>query len=271
MKRQHKGFTLVELLVVIAIIAILAAILLPVFKRVQEQGYQANCASNLQQIGQAVQLYRQDEKAFPGSLAFLLPTSTELNGPTPSLNTNGTGYLKNGLRSLLCQDDDTSSNATRSSYGDVSTLLTSGPPLAVDAGRYMWNYLGYKSTGADAGTAYISGSPTDETAYLANFQNEPRFLTDPSQPYDPAANPINAEKLPRLRNRFAPPNTIITHCIYHRLPTANNLASPMELSTAANPSDAEGAKDLILRLDGSVKPYDVSLFHTNGSWTKQGF
>ena len=56
----RSGFTLIELLVVIAIIAILAAILFPVFARVREKARQTSCASNLRQIGTGFQLYVQD-------------------------------------------------------------------------------------------------------------------------------------------------------------------------------------------------------------------
>src|SRR5262249_22837634 len=49
--RRHRGFTLIELLVVIAIIAILAAILFPVFAQAREKARQASCLSNLKQIG----------------------------------------------------------------------------------------------------------------------------------------------------------------------------------------------------------------------------
>jgi prepilin-type N-terminal cleavage/methylation domain-containing protein/prepilin-type processing-associated H-X9-DG protein len=60
MKCQKRGFTLIELLVVIAIIAILAAILFPVFSQAREKARQANCLSNLKNIGQAALMYLQD-------------------------------------------------------------------------------------------------------------------------------------------------------------------------------------------------------------------
>ena len=57
---MKKGFTLIELLVVIAIIAILAAILFPVFAQAREKARQTSCLSNLKQIGTALQLYVDD-------------------------------------------------------------------------------------------------------------------------------------------------------------------------------------------------------------------
>jgi prepilin-type N-terminal cleavage/methylation domain-containing protein len=60
MRRRQRGFTLIELLVVIAIIAILAAILFPVFAQAREQARSTACLSNLKQLGTAITMYRSD-------------------------------------------------------------------------------------------------------------------------------------------------------------------------------------------------------------------
>ncbi len=61
---MKKGFTLIELLVVIAIIAILAAILFPVFSQVRESGKRASCSSNMKQIGLALLMYTDDHNGY---------------------------------------------------------------------------------------------------------------------------------------------------------------------------------------------------------------
>jgi prepilin-type N-terminal cleavage/methylation domain-containing protein/prepilin-type processing-associated H-X9-DG protein len=65
---RKKGFTLIELLVVIAIIAILAAILFPVFARAREKARQSTCSNNQRQIAAALMMYCQDhEETLPSS------------------------------------------------------------------------------------------------------------------------------------------------------------------------------------------------------------
>lgn len=63
---MKKGFTLIELLVVIAIIAILAAILFPVFAQAREKAMQTSCLSNLKQLGTGLTLYKDDwDETYP--------------------------------------------------------------------------------------------------------------------------------------------------------------------------------------------------------------
>src|SRR6187431_2992756 len=67
MKRNiQRGFTLIKLLVVIAIIAILAAILFPVFAQAREKARQTTCTSNMKNLGLAIMMYVQDyDETYP--------------------------------------------------------------------------------------------------------------------------------------------------------------------------------------------------------------
>ncbi|NUQ69611.1 MAG: DUF1559 domain-containing protein [Chthonomonadales bacterium] len=105
-RRRLVGFTLIELLVVIAIIAILAAILFPVFARAREQARKTVCLSNLKQIGLASLMYIQDyDEQFP----------------------------------WLMQDDRTNNNST-----GFSTGLPTGPPMwSVDLNNKRGLFMEY--------------------------------------------------------------------------------------------------------------------------------
>ncbi len=298
MKKRSEGFTLVEILVVLAIIAVLAALLFPAFKSARENSRQTTCLSNMQQISLAVQQYRKDFARYPDSLLDLLGEGSKFDDGTATGNTvaanTATGYLRGGADSLICLDDDTISDKPRASYGSLSKITPAALPaypmtqatvssFTGDWGQYVWNYWGVRedgfayTTAADAATATWSkaaphapfGTPPANAALLAD---PTRPFNDPRAPNYDATLPPNVLKY-SLANRFAPVSTIITHCVFHRLPTANNVNSPGELYVAATSAEAvenaKNVKEIVLRVDGSSKTVDVSTWKDNLTWQKQ--
>ena len=119
---RPSGFTLVELLTAIGIIALLAALLFPVFAQVREKGRQTACTSNLKQIGAAVFAYMQDyDETIPNGK--IPDTIFPKHAPLPT-NSGWAGrvfpYLKNAAV-LHCPDDPTDGDgahkAVAVSYG----------------------------------------------------------------------------------------------------------------------------------------------------------
>ena len=120
---RRKGFTLIELLVVIAIIAILAAILFPVFARARENARKSTCSSNLKQIMLGVMQYVQDyDERTP--LGYAGSTAQAWNDV--SANGRLTPYVKNtGV--FWCPSR---SAAAASAYGLHSQWFSGGVALA---------------------------------------------------------------------------------------------------------------------------------------------
>jgi prepilin-type N-terminal cleavage/methylation domain-containing protein/prepilin-type processing-associated H-X9-DG protein len=93
--RHRDGFTLIELLVVIAIIAILAAILFPVFSRARENARRASCMSNMKQLGLGFMMYAQDfDERLPSWYMFSVSGSVPMTPTQPGIYAMMKSYLK---------------------------------------------------------------------------------------------------------------------------------------------------------------------------------
>jgi prepilin-type N-terminal cleavage/methylation domain-containing protein/prepilin-type processing-associated H-X9-DG protein len=134
--RRSNGFTLIELLVVIAIIAILAAILFPVFARAREKARQSSCTSNLKQIATGVMMYVQDyDEMFPPERDGIDAIPWYADG-TVTWTTYANyqplvmPYVKN-KQVFMCPSSNRTNDAERFAYDYAmnSSLSTGVPPL----------------------------------------------------------------------------------------------------------------------------------------------
>jgi len=162
---RQKGFTLIELLVVIAIIAILAAILFPVFAQAREKARQAQCMSNMKQIGLALQQYQTDyDGMFPPSQ---LPSS----GANVSWPTMAMSYVKNegvfvcpdgeaglvsrdlggGVTGNYCGITDTNANPNRFGQNGDGSTLPLGLVNRLSYGRNLITTVNWQTPGFTGG------------------------------------------------------------------------------------------------------------------------
>ena len=161
-KMNLKGFTLIELLVVIAIIAILAAILFPVFARARENARRASCMSNLKQIGLGMMMYMQDYDS-------LYPTRYFYNGTTTPGDSGGTmiGQIVPPL------DTGTSANAKwELEPYTKSVQLMVCPSWSYDPGTYGGGYAYNLIAGvpsAYGGPTVLSEAQVEEPSLMIAF------------------------------------------------------------------------------------------------------
>ena len=148
--RKKSAFTLIELLVVIAIIAILAAILFPVFARARENARRASCQSNLKQIGLGILQYTQDyDEKYP-MFQWNNATPNDIN-PAYSWRRTTFPYVKS-TQIYECPSNTYSGRAAYDSQGAQLAVLPA------DAPRFP---ASYSINGAGS---YLGGTPVSETS-----------------------------------------------------------------------------------------------------------
>jgi prepilin-type processing-associated H-X9-DG protein/prepilin-type N-terminal cleavage/methylation domain-containing protein len=223
-KQQTRAFTLIELLVVIAIIAILAAILFPVFASARERARETSCASNLRQIGTAIHMYAQDwDEQFPSGHFF----DAYGNDITPSTAINWRDALYSYLKTptvFRCPSDPSGPYLTDGS-GNV-VLGRDGQPEYIPS--YILNAW-FSDTVADtkrglgdikdpSGSIMLAERNQDGLTQLGNPNDDDFHPWDPVSTWLPAiaatrhngmANYLFADghvKAMKIEQAFSPPN-----------------------------------------------------------------
>ncbi len=180
-KRVH-GFTLIELLVVIAIIAILAAILFPVFARAREKARVSTCQSNQRQIAASIQMYSQDhEETMPGTADVWNSIDVDNNillCPTAG-NNIPVAYIY----------DDKLGGASLGDFNDPTTVFatadgTNGVIALRHSGQAVFSYLdGHVAIAKDTAVLAIVGELTKNNTLIATPTVDPISGTYPSPNY----------------------------------------------------------------------------------------
>jgi prepilin-type N-terminal cleavage/methylation domain-containing protein len=203
---RKQGFTLIELLVVIGIIAVLAAIILPVYGRAREAARQTACTSNLHQIMLALQMYHEDFRGYPPPY-------------DASRNMGGLGVLW----------------ASRILGGDFKVLRCPDDPKLDDPNPMYssyngwYNYFGYQVDGTPIPAQYDTEGnilvPLLAEETYAPVQSGVRVSLQNQFGQDvwlPTPDPTDTDPgtwtnaFPGLVNRNAPEETVVTHCPWHR-------------------------------------------------------
>ncbi|MCX6381377.1 MAG: prepilin-type N-terminal cleavage/methylation domain-containing protein [Armatimonadetes bacterium] len=241
-RRSKRAFTLIELLVVIAIIAILAAILFPVFAQAREKARGISCISNLKQSGTATQMYIQDyDETFPMSLYMASDASGVC---VNSFYNELTPYQKNA-QIMQCLSKPTAVDFIAG--WAVISAVTGLPPLC--AGNPPIKYLSYNFNYA----VIENGSPSNI------FGEDPSRAVKKLASFEyPADTGLISDGVPSIQPINNPPD-FACGVFYspvdarHSLFVNANYVDSHAKAVKANPDvDANGTQYTCAGLDGQV-------------------
>lgn len=146
MSKQQRGFTLIELLVVIAIIAILAAMLFPMFAGAKESAKRSGCSNNLKQIGLSMALYCDDNNGrYPERRGNRRPSyvpATDWDGKDPGSDTSGGHPTLNGIALPLAKYSKNVKMwcCTNGALRDLNSPVFKNPSGVLNDGS-VWEYV----------------------------------------------------------------------------------------------------------------------------------
>ena len=147
-----KGFTLIELLVVIAIIAILAAILFPVFAQAREKARAATCLSNMKQVALAFQLYADDyDETYPRSVS--TPAGAIMNDNPAAMIQILNPYVKN-IRIFACPSVTKENELYASSSHQYHVYYTT------PSSNYLWNGIIFEDADSEGRVTVVKTMAT---------------------------------------------------------------------------------------------------------------
>jgi prepilin-type N-terminal cleavage/methylation domain-containing protein/prepilin-type processing-associated H-X9-DG protein len=179
--RRRSAFTLIELLVVIAIIAILAAVLFPVFATAREKARQSSCQSNLKQIGLGMTQYSQDFDETVPPATFYSPVNSYRSNWVYAIYP----YVKS-QQVFLCPSDPSSTPVSGTGYWPSTAGFSTPPHISY---VYNCNFTMVASDGTHYGAQLSQfAKPAATVAIVDGAAQPPVGVSDPTQwPAKPTA------------------------------------------------------------------------------------
>ena len=242
--QRKKGFTLIELLVVIAIIAVLAAILFPVFARARKGAQASTCQSNLKQIGNAVKMYLTDwDDTYPtnrfvsttGVVGAILLQPINLSPPDPPAGQTEPLKFVNGITWV------------EALYSYVETVVKEGDP------QTTWKCPAASSTRYPTGTANWCA---------VNYVFNGNMIEQPEGVIKSASNLMLIREFSRLTTSMLRPmnNSTGTSTARPFYPFMNKYDGAIAPNDTSKECRMHANGSHILFADGHVKLFDIGYY-----------